>query len=101
MKVGWTFLSTHGQVLLAVAGDPSARVRDLAERVGISTRAVLTVLDDLERAGYVHRDRVGRRTRYTVHPELPMRHPAVAHHRVGELLDVLGDRAPGLTGERA
>jgi hypothetical protein len=86
----WTFLSTHGHVLLAVAHDPRAKVADVAARVGISPRATLTVLDDLERAGYLRRTKVGRRTHYAVDTDRPMRHPATAHHPVGDLLDVLG-----------
>ena len=66
MSEGWTFLSNHGHVLLAVSQDPDSRVTDLAARVGISTRATLSILDDLERAGYVRRTKEGRRTHYTV-----------------------------------
>lgn len=94
MSRGWTLLSTHGHVLLAVAEDPDARVAEIAARVGISSRAVLTVLAELEAAGYVRRVKTGRRTHYTVDPTRPMRHPRTAHHRVGELLELLADHAP-------
>jgi DNA-binding IclR family transcriptional regulator len=93
MSEGWTFLSNHGHVLLAVSQDPDSRVTDLAARVGISTRATLSILDDLERAGYVRRTKEGRRTHYTVDLARPMRHPSAAHHHIGELLETLGDGA--------
>jgi len=82
----WTFLTHHAQVLLAAAQQPDALVRDIAAEVGITPRAALTILGDLEGAGYLERERVGRRNRYTVHPLLPLRHPAQAAHAVGDLL---------------
>ncbi len=85
---GWTFLTNHAHVLLAVARDPDARVHDLAAAVGISERAALMILEDLERAGYLERTRVGRRNRYTVHPHRPFRHPATAAHDIDELLAI-------------
>ena len=89
-RPAWTFLTNHGHVLLAVAGDPDIRVADLAAQVGITTRAALLILHDLEEAGYVRRERVGRRTHYTVERHRPFRHPSIAGHEVGELLTVLG-----------
>ncbi len=87
-RVTWTFLTHHAQMLLAVAADPQARVRDLAEAVGVSPRAAVTILGDLVAAGYVERRREGRRNSYAVHPELPFRHPAHADHAVGELMAI-------------
>ena len=78
MPHGWTFLTNHGHLLLAVAQAPDARVRDLAATVGISERAALTILGDLETAGYLHRTRVGRRNHYSLHPGQPFRHPTTA-----------------------
>ncbi|MGY1715561.1 helix-turn-helix transcriptional regulator [Geodermatophilus sp. SYSU D01106] len=85
-RPSWTFLTNHGHVLLAVAADPDARVADVAARVGISTRATLGILADLEEAGYVTRARRGRRTHYEVRPHRPFRHPATAHRDVDGLL---------------
>lgn len=85
-RPSWTFLTNHGHVLLAVAADPDARVADVAARVGISTRATLGILADLEEAGYVTRARRGRRTHYEVQPHRPFRHPAAAHRDVDGLL---------------
>lgn len=83
---GWTFLTHHGHVLLAVAQDADLRVKDLASRVGITERAALGILKDLEDAGYVKRTKVGRRTHYTVYPEQPVRHPTSAGRAVEDLL---------------
>jgi predicted ArsR family transcriptional regulator len=87
----WTFLTNHGHMLLAVASSPDARVQDLAATVGVSNRAALTILQDLEDAGYLHRDRRGRRNHYTVEPGRPFRHPASAGHTVGELIALFAD----------
>ncbi len=82
----WTFLTNHGHVLLAVAADPDTRVEEVAARVGISSRAVLAILRDLEDAGYLTRTRRGRRTHYQVVPHRPFRHPGEADREVDELL---------------
>ena len=87
---GWTFLTNHGHVLLLISQDPDIRVRQLAGRVGITERAAHRIVADLVGAGYLSRTRVGRRNRYMVHPELPLRHPIERTHNIGELLDVLG-----------
>lgn len=85
---GWTFLTHHGHVLVAVADEPDLRVADIAERVGISTRAALTILKDLEAAGYLHRRKVGRRTHYSVRRHQPFRHPLNAGHDIDQLLAI-------------
>ena len=89
----WTFLTNHGHVLLAVAMNPDIRVKDLALTVGITTRHALLILRDLEDAGYVHRQRVGRATHYTVHSVRPFRHPTAAAHQVAEPIAILTDEA--------
>jgi len=83
----WTFLSNHSHVLLCVARDPAIRVSDVARRVGIGERAVHRILRDLEDAGYLARTREGRRNRYVVRLDRPLRHPLEAAHR---LADVFG-----------
>lgn len=85
----WTFLTNYGHVLLAIARDPDARLRDIAATVGITERAAQAIVGDLVDAGYLARTRTGRRNRYELHPEAPMRHPASAGHSVGTLLSVL------------
>ncbi|WP_369821420.1 helix-turn-helix transcriptional regulator [Kocuria sp. CNJ-770] len=91
----WTFLTNHGHVLLAVAQSQDARVSEIAARVGITTRATLAILKDLESAGYLRRHRTGRRSHYTVDGHRPFRHPAIAAHEIGELLDVLAPAPAG------
>lgn len=88
MPTGWTFLTNHAHVLLAVARDPDARLRDVAATVGVTERAAQAIVADLEAAGYLTRERVGRRNRYTVNPAGHFRHPAEANHQIGELLDL-------------
>lgn len=85
-RPGWTFLSNHGHVLMCIAADPEARLRDIAERVGITERAVFGIVTDLEQAGIVERHRVGRRNHYRIRREAPLRHPIESAHTVGELI---------------
>jgi DNA-binding MarR family transcriptional regulator len=85
----WRFVTNHTQVLLCIARDPEARLRDVAEAVGITERAAQRIVADLVEAGYVTRVRVGRRNRYEIDREVRMRHPAQVEHEVGELLDLL------------
>ncbi|RJK97605.1 helix-turn-helix transcriptional regulator [Vallicoccus soli] len=89
MAADWTFLSNHGHVLVALSRDPHARVREVAERVGITERAVQLIVRDLEEAGYVERERVGRRNTYRVATGLPFRHPLEAHVQVSAFLDLV------------
>ncbi|HEY7323879.1 MAG TPA: helix-turn-helix domain-containing protein [Streptosporangiaceae bacterium] len=85
----WTLLTGHGHVLVEIARNPDARLRDIAAVAGITERAVQAIISDLEAAGYLTREREGRRNRYTVHSESLFRHPAQDGHRVGPLLDIL------------
>ena len=83
---GWTFLSNHAHVLLLLAEDPELRLRDLADRVGITERAVQKIISELESAAVLTRTRDGRRNRYTIHADRPLRHPVEAHRTVGDLI---------------
>ena len=85
----WTFLTNHAQVLLCIADTPDIRLRDMAERVGITERATQRILSDLSEAGYVKAKRIGRRNRYTVDRQHAMRHSAQLGYRVGALLEAL------------
>lgn len=85
----WTFLSNHGHVLICLARDPAARLRDVAIAVGITERAVQKIVSDLEEGGVVQRVRDGRRNRYRLFLDRPMRHPVEAHRSVGELLELI------------
>jgi predicted transcriptional regulator len=85
----WTFVTNHTRVLLSIARDPDTRLRDIALIVGITERATQRIVADLIEAGYVSRERVGRRNHYVVHPKLKLRHPSQRELEVGPLLDVL------------
>ncbi|SIR21539.1 hypothetical protein SAMN05444858_107165 [Micromonospora avicenniae] len=82
----WTFLTNHGHVLLAIARNPTARLRDVAHEVGVTERAAHAIVADLEAGGYLSRTRVGRRNEYTINPAGRFRHPAEADQEVGALL---------------
>lgn len=85
-KSAWTFLTNHAHVLLCIARDPESRIRDLAEQVGITERAVQRIITDLEDAGYLAHERDGRRNHYTVDTNMPLRHPVERHRRVRALI---------------
>lgn len=82
----WTFLTNHAHVLLCIAKEPEARMRDLATLVGITERAVQRIVADLEAGGYIARTRQGRRNRYVVRGDLPLRHPIERHEKVSSLI---------------
>ncbi len=90
----WTFLTNHAHVLVCIAEEPDIRGRDMATRVGITERAAQTIVADLVADGYITRVREGRRNRYEVHPDAPLRHPLEHDHTVGELLQTLGRLRP-------
>jgi hypothetical protein len=98
-KAKWTFLTNHAHVLICIAQDPSSRVRDLAARVGITERATHRIIAELREAGYLTNDtndRDGRRNRYTVNADMPMRHSVEGHCAVLDLLDTV--LRPGARG---
>lgn len=90
----WTFLTNHAHVLLAVAHTPDLRVRDLAQLVGVTERTAMQIIDDLEAGGYITREREGRRNRYHIVRENPLRHPLEEHHEVDALLRALSHQHP-------
>ena len=85
----WDFLTNHAHVLLSVSQDPGIRLREIAAAVGVTERSAHKILSELVEEGYVLRERHGRRNRYKVKPELPLRHPLVQDREVGDLLSVL------------
>ena len=91
MAEQWTLLTNHGRVLLIIASDPDVRLRDVAASVGITERSVQMIVADLEEAGYISRERRGRRNHYAVNSGKHFRHPHEAGHRVGELLDLFSE----------
>jgi DNA-binding IclR family transcriptional regulator len=88
----WTLLTGHGHVLVEIARDPEARMRDIAAAAGITERTAQVIVADLEAAGYITRTRTGRRTQYTVNHDSLFRHPAQEGHRVGPFLALLATR---------
>jgi DNA-binding IclR family transcriptional regulator len=85
----WRFVTNHGHVLECIAADPTLRLRDVAAAVGITERTAAQLVGDLERAGYVTKVRDGRRNRYDVHLDLPLRHARHGHRTVGDLIRFL------------
>ena len=92
----WRFVTNHAHVLETIARDPTTRLRDIAVTVGITERTVSQIVNDLVAAGYLTKSRDGRRNRYDVHEQLPLRHPQHRHHTVGGLIRFL--EAPPETG---
>jgi DNA-binding Lrp family transcriptional regulator len=85
----WTFLTRHAQALLCIADDPGIRLRDIGDRVGVTERAAHRIVGELVAAGYIARERRGRRNHYTVRLEQPLPDPLARDQRVGDLLAVL------------
>lgn len=88
-KGSWTFLSNHAHVLVCLAKDPDARLRDVAEQVGITERGAFRIVSELEEAGVLTRSRTGRRNHYELNPDSKLRHPLEAERSVGGLLSLL------------
>jgi DNA-binding MarR family transcriptional regulator len=87
-RTDWKFLTNHGLVLLCIADDPGVRLRDIAERVGITERAAHRIIGGLIDSGYISRERVGRRNSYEVRTDLPV--PALKRDvQLGELLAIV------------
>lgn len=84
----WTFLTHHGHVLVAVAQSADLTVDQIAAKVGITSRATAGILTDLVEAGYVEKTKVGRNNHYTVHGEIPLRHPLNQNTPISELLSL-------------
>src|SRR3954467_14083443 len=88
----WTFLTRHGQVLLCIADDPGIRLRDIGARVGITERGAHRIVGELVDAGYISRERRGRRNHYTVRLQARLPDPVAREQNVGDLLGVLTQR---------
>ncbi|WP_425146473.1 helix-turn-helix transcriptional regulator [Deinococcus sp.] len=85
----WTFLTNHAHVLICLVQQPGRTLREVAALVGITERAVQRIVGELEEAGILQRERVGRRNRYAVIGSQPLRHPLEAHRRVQDLLEMV------------
>jgi len=85
----WSFLTNHARVLLCIAHDPGARLRDIAASLGITERSAHGIVTDLVRAGYVVKQRDGRRNRYQIQADLPLPEPGTQAPAIGEVLALL------------
>ncbi|HEY6310459.1 MAG TPA: winged helix-turn-helix domain-containing protein [Streptosporangiaceae bacterium] len=92
MNTGWTFLTNHAQVLLCIARDPGIRLREIADRVGITERSAYGIVLDLATAGYIVKEKTGRRNHYQIQTHLPLPGPSTRARTVGEVLALLADR---------
>lgn len=88
----WTFLTNHSHVLILLAIEPDLLLREVAQRVGITERAVQKIVAELEDGGILTRTRVGRRNRYRISEGRSLRHPVEGHRRVRDLLDMVRTR---------
>ena len=89
MVAQWSFLTNHARVLLCIAHDPELRLRDMADTLGITERSAYAIVNDLSEAGYVVKERDGRRNRYTIQGHLPLPDGTNRERTVGEVLDLL------------
>jgi len=97
----WTFLTTHARVLLLVARDPGVRLRDIAASLDITERSAFSIITDLVEAGYVIKEKDGRRNRYHIQAHLPLPEPTSQERTVGEVLALLTGTGPAATPESA
>ena len=87
----WSFLTNHARALLFIAHDPDARLRDLAAALAVTERTAYGLVVDLTEAGYVVKEKDGRRNRYTIQADLPLRDAIVRERTIGEVLELLVD----------
>ena len=87
----WSFLTNHARVLVCIAHDPGVRLRDIAERVGVTERTAYGIVNDLADAGYIVKEREGRRNRYQIQAHQPLHEPTARETSIGEVLDLLVD----------
>lgn len=93
--MAWGFLTNHAQALLCIAHDPGVRLREVATTLGITERAAFGIVTDLVEAGYVLKDKQGRRNRYVVQVDRPLPEAFLRRRTVGELLDLLAHAEEG------
>ena len=91
MASDWSFLTNHARALLFIAHDPDARLIDVAVALGVTERTAFGIVGDLTEAGYVIKEKAGRRNRYHVQEHVPVRDAINQELTVGQILDLLGD----------
>lgn len=87
----WTFLTNHAHVLIVLNAQPEMILREVAHQVGITERAVQRIIQDLETAGFIRRQKIGRQNQYEVLADQPLRHPIEAHRTIGDLLRLINE----------
>lgn len=87
-RQAWSFLTNHAQVLVCISHDPEIRLREIGDAVGITERAAHRIVVELATAGYISRERQGRRNHYTIEPDLPLPDPLARGRKVGDLLSI-------------
>jgi hypothetical protein len=97
----WTFLTSHARVLLLVAHDPGVRLRDIAASLDITERSAFGIITDLVEAGYVIKEKDGRRNRYHIQAHLPLPEPTSQERTVGEVLVLLAGTGPAASRKSA
>ena len=98
--VSWTFLTSHARVLVLVAHDPGVRLRDIAASLDITERSAFGIITDLVEAGYVIKEKDGRRNRYHIQAHLPLPEPTSQERTVGEVLALLAGTSPAGAPQR-
>lgn len=91
MDAQWSFLTNHARALVCIARDDGLRLRDIADALGVTERSVFGIVTDLTEAGYVVKEKQGRRNRYRIQHHLPLRQPIGREPTIGELLELLMD----------
>jgi DNA-binding IclR family transcriptional regulator len=87
----WSFLTNHARVLVCISHDPGVRLRDIADTLGITERSAYGIVTDLAEAGYVVKEKDGRRNRYRIQTHLPLREVVTRERTIGEVLELLVD----------
>lgn len=88
---GWSFLTNHARALVCIVRDPGVRLRDIADTLGITERSAFGIVTDLTTAGYVVKNKDGRRNRYRIQAHLPLREAIARERTIGDVLDLLVD----------
>ena len=94
----WSFLTNHARVLLCIAQDPGIRLREIGEAIGITERSAHRIVVELAEAGYISRQRNGRRNDYTIQSHLPLPDPLAREQKIGDLLATLAGQRLAETG---
>ena len=90
----WSFLTNHARVLVCIAHEPGVRLRDIATVLSITERTAYGIVTDLTAAGYVVKDKNGRRNRYQIQVHLPLREAVSRERAIGEVLELLVTNSP-------